>query len=475
MHSLSCLDGTRQDAATEIISSKTHFPDIIEEALTYHHIPDNKNFFAFGQKVHHISKAWIQKLYPVADLIEILTKIDKTRNCYISQGEFSTDKNRTEDNLASLPGVWADLDYYKVKYLAGRTGDEILQLCLDRCVERNFPFPTRVNDSGQGLQVKWLSPEHIQKCDALAFRKWKILMSRIVDEFRDLGADPASADSVRVLRLVDTTNTKNGIICRTVYRSGRQYDLDYLFHSFHCCLEKEPATEQKTEKASAVVRKTRTRRTVAEYGENNVTWTEKRLSLDRFRDLRTLAKLRNQSEGIHEGHRDLFLYFTATFLSLHTSPEILVQEVMDLYYKEFCPSVSASEARGWLSSIAHRASAASRGERYINPLNGKLCDPRYRYSNDELRRLLDITEDEQRHLKTIISKTEKKRRRAAKKFKSDRLAYLATEKAKKEETTAEVVKLYRDGFCAKEIACMLGLTARWTRRVLETADISSNG
>jgi hypothetical protein len=75
---------------------------------------------------------------------------------------------------------------------------------------------------------------------------------------------------------------------------------------------------------------------------------------------------------------------------------------------EFASSMPLSERNSLLSTTLNRAMEASKGIK--QKFNNQEIDPRYRISNQRLIEILEITRNEERQLKTIISKDEKRRR-----------------------------------------------------------------
>ena len=92
---------------------------------------------------------------------------------------------------------------------------------------------------------------------------------------------------------------------------------------------------------------------------------------------------------------------------------------------------------------------------------------KYKYSNAKLIELLDITEEEQKQLKTIISTKEKYRRNNLRRYRERRDKEGKTEKEIEIEKRKESVReLKQKKYTNKEIAEMLGITERTVKRCL---------
>ncbi len=89
----------------------------------------------------------------------------------------------------------------------------------------------------------------------------------------------------------------------------------------------------------------------------------------------------------------------------------------------------------------------------------------YNYNNSTLIKKLHITEEEQRNLKTIISKTERKRRQSIREKGSRRnAAGLTLKQAEKMERLEKVRALYEEGLKQVEIAEKLNISRRTLAR-----------
>ena len=93
--------------------------------------------------------------------------------------------------------------------------------------------------------------------------------------------------------------------------------------------------------------------------------------------------------------------------------------------------------------------------------NSKYYHKGYNYNNSTLIRKLHITEEEQKELKTIISKTERKRRQSIREKGSRRsIDGLTPKQAEKEKRLKEVERLYNEGLKQIEIAEKLNVSRR---------------
>jgi len=193
----------------------------------------------------------------------------------------------------------------------------------------------------------------------------------------------------------------------------------------------------------------------------------------RLRDLAKLVQLRG---GRMTGYREiacfLYRYWSCCFLE---DPEEALRQTKE-FNLEFSEPLSDQEViratrsaeKAWKAKSDKEADRIAREKGY--PGAG------YNLSNDKLIEWLNITEDEQRELETIISKAEKKRRKAIANKKARRAAgavsreeYIA---AQKKTTSARLEQLRaalaaHPGATQRDLADLLGVTQARVNQLLK--------
>ncbi len=172
--------------------------DATSEASLYHD-PERFGFFSILYRDTHRTE---QHSYRLPLMAEVIRLLPKDRDTWISQAEFVV-PNRRIINLACLTSLFIDVDCYKI----GIDPQRAQGLLLLKCEDDGMPMPSLVVQSGRGLQVKWLLDKPLAR---QALPRWNAAQRALVEMFLYIGADPAAKDASRVLRLVETVNTKSG-------------------------------------------------------------------------------------------------------------------------------------------------------------------------------------------------------------------------------------------------------------------------
>lgn len=358
-----------------------------------------------------------QSSHRLADMPKVLNLLDKKIDTWISQAEFIR-PNRRVVNLLRLGLLFADLDTYRVPALASRKPDELAASVLFLCADTGLPAPSILIYSGRGIQAKWLLEGTIPR---QALPRWNACQRYLVDRLTHVGADPMAKDASRVLRTVETVNSKSGEVCRVVHvQSGNdgqpiRYNFEYLAEAL-LPAARWTIEQQRQEQAERRAKKKRFLLVPGGKADNLRGFSGRQLAWDRLEDLRKLAELRG---GVGEGSRMQHLFWRLNFLLLSgaTNSKQMYHEAAALA-RELDPQWNSRSKE--LMTLLSKAKAYEAGEKVT--FGGKEFAPLYTPKNDTLINLFRITAEEQRQLKTIVSqveaaerhrKREEARRRAA--------------------------------------------------------------
>lgn len=317
---------------------------------------------------------WNQRHYHADDIIRHpqLIKEIKSFDCYVSQNSFYTTYRRS-DTVKELRALYVDIDCYK----AGISKDAVLYRIDEMCSSpgSEIPRPSLIIDSGRGIYCIW----HINNVPYMALPLWIAVQKYLFDKFRDMGADRKSLDAQRVLRLVGTYNSKSNTQVTVIDSYPAKYDLRDIQKDYMPELKKERTHTQTRQNQKS--------------GSLISIYNIHTLNYARISDLLTLLKIRNYDIHLYKTREiTLFLYRYWTCCFTKDTQKAL-EEVLKLN-NQFTYPLSTNEV----------LSATRSAENYYKK------DQSFNAPNDYLIEILKITDEEERQLKTIISKREKYRR-----------------------------------------------------------------
>lgn len=413
-----------------------------------------------------------QRSFPVDSLhavLSALTPEERLQDVWISQAEFWT-KRRLAIHVSRVFLCFVDLDTYAAGIQA--TAEQQLSMLQAHCKSNGIPQPNLVVYSGRGLQAKWVLESGLP---SQALPRWSAVQRELCKKLAPLGADARALDVSRVLRLTQTVNTKSGQAVRVLHHDQSNYDFEQLCsnvlpYSREQIREwREKAKERKEQvpaKADVFILRPGPGEKPVHRGNDTsglVQFRGSQLAWDRLRDLRVLAKLRADSNGaVPDGQRDTFLFLSACFLVQINLVATKVESELDGLAREYAPHWKAAQLKGCITSVMKRLKMMVKGEKVI--FNGVAVDPRYRFRNETLisTKWLGVTEEEQKHMSTIIGK-EEARKRAAERSRKQRAEQGAQTLAERKESVAErknkAIQLREKGLTWSAIAKELGYSS----------------
>jgi hypothetical protein len=393
-----------------------------------------------------------QSSHLLTDMPTVLSMVDTTRDTWLTQAEFMR-PNRRVVNLLRLGLLFVDIDTYKMPWAQGKSPEALAAAVVYHCQQEGIPAPSLLVFSGRGLQAKWLLDGTIPR---QALPRWNACQRVLVDRLSALGADPRAKDASRVLRLVNTVNSKSGDVCRVVHVQERdgmpiRYGFEYMCETL-LPIARWDIEQQRQVK---VEHKQQLKLISGGHTSNLRGFSGRQLAWDRLEDLRKLAELRG---GVVEGERMEHLFWRLNFLLLSgaTNSVGMYHEAAALA-QELDPNWSHRSKE--LMTLYSKAKAHEAGEKI--EFGGKKFAPLYTPKNDTLISLFQITCAEQQQLRTIISRTESMerdrkrdevRRRAAGAV--DRATYIEASIEKKKKA----VNLRSEGLSVRAIAKELGVS-----------------
>lgn len=323
---------------------------------------------------------WKQWSCETNELPNVINQLIGESDAYMSVNTFH---KKWRNNLAikNLCCLWADVDCVNVGYHPYQA-----LFFIEELYRREIPEPNYEIASGCNLWLLWLlEPE-----SGLVLPRWQACMSHINNRLKPFGADMSATDAARMMRIPGTRNTKtDGLVQIWERPKVPRYTLEEIVTDYLPDLalrkEKKPGRPRKIVQLFNLYT----------------------LHYWRLRDLVTLAELRDWDlRGYREKILFLFRYWQLIYVQ---DSEEALRQALDLNAR-FKHPLSERE-------VTTATRSAEKG--FLRHKDGK----GYNYSNTRLIEFLDITPEEQRHLKTIISATEKRRR-----------AYVARKESRRDAT-----------------------------------------
>ena len=378
--------------------------------------------------IHGESKGWITKAeiskqrefsqwhYHVEDLLK--QDFDK-EDVYISMSTFYKPMRRIE-TIKEIGNLFLDLDTYNTKF----TKTQILMNLEENYFNRLIPIPNLIIDSGRGLTLVW----SIEKVPYMALPLWKSIQEYLYSQLKEFGADRKALDATRVLRVAGSINSKSGTRVTILEKYEYKYTLREIQREFLPDLDENKSKKKGRPKKVVYVHR------------------ERSLYQGRILDLVKLCELRNYDV---KGQREIILFLYRYYLCyFYEDEQKALEDVLELN-KDFIQPLSEKEV----------IRATGSAEKVF-----KSKDKQYKYKNETLIEILEISEYEQTHMKIIIGKEEYKRRhrvreknRYLEKLKSQGKL---TENEKIEQRRQKIKDLLGKGLSQKEIYTSLKLSKR---------------
>ena len=379
---------------------------------------------------------WWERTHLKSEAVLLADALSHEPDWYVGQQPLIPFKPRRIDNVVFLSSAYVDLDTYNTSY-AGQTFDDVYGAIMQ--MYPDLPAPSLGGSSGRGLQLIWTFERGKTK-DFLP--AWAQIEDTLVTALKPFGADPAATDLARVLRLSGTVNSRSNTHA-AIQQVGNpvQYEvLQRWCNSYRKCHTTPRKQRQYTPK----------NKVVSFTGKSAYT-----LHWARLQDYQTLGELR----GGYSDHRRRATELYAASLAWYCRDNDSLLRELEGFQDRFIINPS----RYHIDEILRRAERGRAGE--TKEWMGKQVDVRYRYLNQTIIDRLEITEDEQSKLKTILGKSEKQNRdTVAKRTKRrkagvvERNEYLEAQASTAEKRLQEALELRSKGLTHKQIAVELGVT-----------------
>ena len=342
---------------------------------------------------------------------------------------------RSVENIRQFRSLYMDLDSIE--------GDKhyITYKIFELAEKEEIPKPTMISDSGRGLHVYW----RIKNAPYGALNTWQELQDMLYYKLKKYGADRKATDGARVLRLPNTINSKNNAICRVLYIDD---EIEYTMYDL-----REKYLSYNHKKIIAAAKK-----------ENNKVITNSffnsySLHIARAEDLITLCELRKYNViGCRNMILHCFTYWKGIYIRDLEELENQVKELNN----NFIEPLKESEVRAIIRCIPKAIEKFIAYEQGIRTgekkrvTKGMRDKEGYWYKNETLIERLEITEEEQSKLKTIIGTRIKYDRNNKRRTPRNEEGLTPREQQKKEKEK-QIKDLINKGFNMNQVAKELGV------------------
>ena len=348
------------------------------------------------------------------------------KDVYISQNTFNN-RSRRLIHLKELKALYIDIDCYKVNL-----SKEAVKYFMENDLYGQIPVPNMLVDSGRGLYYIIF----LENTVAEDLPKWQLIEKYLYEKLKDLGADNKALDATRVLRVVGSTNSKNNELVKVIDTYDYQYTLDEIIENY---IPEVNEDRKEKQKPKGVRKKGRKKKFVSLFNLYNLYYT-------RFKDIKKLVEIRNYEMT---GYREITLFLIRYFLNVyHGDDDLVMEEVIEIN-NSFTEPLEINEVFN-----ATRSGAIGATERV------------YKYSNDKLIKLLDITPSEQKEMATIIGKSEKyyrnnKNRREQRRNEEG----LTNKEAERIKNEKDILELKRKKYTLKQISKELNLSISYVKKI----------
>ena len=453
--------------------------DALEEASLFHEA-DSWGFVAVCTQNHEqVFSQRCMKISKLAEhMAELYQKPQTNFSIWLSQCSFAKWGSRCSVDLMRIGLCFVDLDTYKVPVIKDLSRAEIIEKVHAICRGAGIPGPSYIVYSGNGYQLKWVLDAYLPR---RAVVRWSLVEKRLVELFRELGADPSATDASRIFRAIGSINPKTGRKVEVAYHKGKSLDTatGCSFEELAAALPFPRAEIEKKRKSQAE----RAALKLVEKPDYTATRKDARrapsfmdLAWNRLEDLRFLAELRG---GIKPGMRNTYLLLAVCQLALSGQ----------VYPHNFRDSVRTlqeeiSQDKEWLSDPELLKTLEKKVQQHYQSDNisfygaeaeGKKKTPIYTYKNATIISLLEITETEQRQMTTIISKelaTERDTLRTRAKRRAAGVVEQSEHLAQRKQTAAErrlqILELHAQGKKPMQIMLELSVSKATVTRALST-------
>ena len=374
------------------------------------------------------SKGTMKRLEAISPIEINSEEYKNKKDIYYTPNTFNSPIRREREYLWQLHRFYIDIDH--------KTGTEPIDQfevvgAVEQLVEeKKIPQPTEYINSGRGIHIYW----DINNCHIMLLDLWEKIENHLFNTIKELersikniSVDTRVKDPTRLLRLPGTINSKNNSKCYSMLKNeSNKYNIFDLKKAYI-----KPKKQYKQNKGKIAYLPTKNLYT---------------LNMSRIEDFKRIVSLRN---GEVVGYRNTLIMLYSYHYRLIN--EVTVEELIKVT-KEFNKSFKEPYKAKELISVCR---SVNRTVKHFQEDNNK----GYKFTNKYIINALDLEEQEQRKLITIISTEEKYRRNNERRTPRNEEG-LTPKQAELKELKIKVLELKGQGLSnraiAKELKCSEG-------------------
>lgn len=383
------------------------------------------------------SKGIMKRLEAISP-IEINSEDYKNKkDIYYTPNTFNSPIKREREYLWQLHRFYIDIDHKKGTEPIDPF--EVVGAVEQLVEEKKIPQPTEYINSGRGIHIYW----DIKDCHIMLLDLWEKIENYLFNIIKELersidniSVDTRVKDPTRLLRLPGTINSKNNSKCYSMLKNeSNKYNIFDLKKTYI-----KPKKQYKQNNGKIAYLPTKNLYT---------------LNMSRIEDFKRIVSLR---KGDIVGYRNTLIMLYSYHYRLVN--EVTVEELIKVT-KEFNKNFREPYKVKELTSVCR---SVNRTVKYFQEDNSK----GYKFTNKYIINALDLEEQEQEQLLTIISTRIKYDRKNKKRNELRRNEEgLTPKQAELKELNSKVVKLKEQGLSLRKIAEELNITLGKVQRVLK--------
>ena len=383
------------------------------------------------------SKGTMKRLEAISPIEINSEEYKNKKDIYYTPNTFNSPIKREREYLWQLHRFYIDIDH--------KAGTEPIDLfevvgAVEQLVEeKKIPQPTEYINSGRGIHIYW----DINNCHIMLLDLWEKIENHLFNTIKELersikniSVDTRVKDPTRLLRLPGTINSKNNSKCYSMLKNeSNKYNIFDLKKAYI-----KPKKQYKQNKGKIAYLPTKNLYT---------------LNMSRIEDFKRIVSLRN---GEVVGYRNTLIMLYSYHYRLIN--EVTVEELIKVT-KEFNKSFKEPYKAKELISVCR---SVNRTVKHFQEDNNK----GYKFTNKYIINALDLEEQEQEQLLTIISTRVKYDRKNKKRNEARRNEKgLTSRQQGKKDRINSILELKQQGYNQSKIAEKLGITRQAVSKLLK--------